>query len=246
MEDAKQQHVLESALSNIIRPLLNVVLDKERTAGQVVTADHLSSIVKQMLDPPDAVSATHSEGLRVELLQLATLLIRKCTLGLTAFRKELIKFGWNHLKREDTLPKNEAFVNVAHFLAAYQAPEKIILQVFVALLRTCAAENRAYVRQALNVLTPALPKRLPQAREGKHPQQHRPPLMSTSHALRSAGLVVASRHGMLRLTASLSFDSPSHARPCRASTSSPSGSGTRRRSWWRRATACRTSRTFCT
>lgn len=164
MASVAQQHVLESALSNIVRPLLNVILEKERTAPQVVTAEHLSSIVRQMLDPPDAVSATHSEGLRVELLQLATLLIRKCTAGLTAFRKELIKFGWNHLKREDTLPKNEAFVNVAHFLAAYQAPEKIILQVFVALLRTCAPEHRTYVRQALNVLTPALPKRLPQAR----------------------------------------------------------------------------------
>ncbi|CAI9763537.1 unnamed protein product [Fraxinus pennsylvanica] len=54
-----------------------------------------------------------------------------------------------------------AFVNVCHFLEAYQAPEKIILQVFVALLRTCQPENKMLVKQALDILMPALPRRLP-------------------------------------------------------------------------------------
>ena len=56
----------------------------------------------------DQVSALHSDGLRVELLQLATLLVRKRTEHLTGYRKELIKFGWNHLKRDPPLPKNQA------------------------------------------------------------------------------------------------------------------------------------------
>ena len=54
-------------------------------------------------------------------------------------------------------------MNVCHFLEAYQAPEKIVLQVFVALLRACQPEAREPVRQALGALTPALPKRLPRA-----------------------------------------------------------------------------------
>lgn len=75
------------------------------------------------------VSADYDEPLRIELLQLATLLLKYLQTDLVHHRKELIKFGWNHLKREDSASKQWAFVNVCHFLEAYQAPEKIILQV---------------------------------------------------------------------------------------------------------------------
>ena len=64
----------------------------------------------------------------MELLQLATLLIRRAPQQLVQHRKELIKFGWNHLKRDDSAAKYYAFLNVCHFLDAYQAPEKIVLQ----------------------------------------------------------------------------------------------------------------------
>lgn len=75
------------------------------------------------------VSAEYDEPLRIELLQLATLLLKFLPNDLVHHRKELIKFGWNHLKREESASKQWAFVNVCHFLEAYQAPEKIILQV---------------------------------------------------------------------------------------------------------------------
>jgi hypothetical protein len=67
--------------------------------------------------------------MKTELLQLATLLIRRAPQQLVQHRKELIKFGWNHLKRDDSAAKYYAFLNVCHFLEAYQAPEKIVLQV---------------------------------------------------------------------------------------------------------------------
>ena len=102
--------------------------------------------------------------MRIQLLRLGTLLIRNLPDELVSHRKELIKFGWNHLKSEDSGAKQWAFVNVCHFLEAYQAPEKIVLQVFVALLRACQPEAKELVRQALGALTPALPKRLPQWR----------------------------------------------------------------------------------
>lgn len=65
----------------------------------------------------------------MELLQLATLLMRNLPSIMANHRKELIKFGWNHLKREDSSNKYHAFLNVCYFLEAYQAPEKIVLQV---------------------------------------------------------------------------------------------------------------------
>jgi hypothetical protein len=123
--------------------------------------------MKDLLDQPDEVSrrpalstARYDEPLSAELLQLATLLVQYMPTELGRYRKELIKFGWNHLKREDSVAKQWAFVNVSRFFEAYQAPDKIILQVYVALLRTCQPEGRHLVRQALDILTPALPKRL--------------------------------------------------------------------------------------
>lgn len=128
---------------------------------EVVDPNIIKTIVEKLLDPPEEVSAEYDEPLRIELLQLATLLLKYLQNDLVHHRKELIKFGWNHLKREDSASKQWAFVNVCHFLDAYQAPEKIILQVFVALLRTCQPENKMLVKQALDILMPALPKRLP-------------------------------------------------------------------------------------
>jgi hypothetical protein len=43
-------------------------------------------------------------------------------------RKELIKFAWNHLKSDDSLAKQWAYVNVCRFIAVYETPPKIILQ----------------------------------------------------------------------------------------------------------------------
>ncbi|XP_022741614.1 transformation/transcription domain-associated protein-like isoform X2 [Durio zibethinus] len=127
----------------------------------VVDPGIIKTIVDKLLDPPEEVSAEYDEPLRIELLQLATLLLKYLQIDLVHHRKELIKFGWNHLKREDSASKQWAFVNVCHFLEAYQAPEKIILQVFVALLRTYQPENKMLVKQALDILMPALPRRLP-------------------------------------------------------------------------------------
>ncbi|CAL5373324.1 unnamed protein product [Camellia sinensis] len=128
---------------------------------EVVDTAIIKTIVEKLLDPPEEVSADYDEPMRIELLQLATLLVKYLQSDLVHHRKELIKFGWNHLKREDSASKQWAFVNVCHFLEAYQAPEKIILQVFVALLRTCQPENKMLVKQALDILMPALPRRLP-------------------------------------------------------------------------------------
>ncbi|OWM88959.1 hypothetical protein CDL15_Pgr020913 [Punica granatum] len=145
----------------LILPMLAHAFQNGQT-WEVIDAGIIKTIVEKLLDPPEEVSAEYDEPLRIELLQLATLLLKYLQTDLVQHRKELIKFGWNHLKREDSASKQWAFVNVCHFLEAYQAPEKIILQVFVALLRTCQPENKMLVKQALDILMPALPRRLPQ------------------------------------------------------------------------------------
>ena len=57
---------------------------------------------------------------------------------------------------------------MCHFLSAFQAPEKIILQVYVALLRNFQAEGKHLVREALDILTPALPARLQESGQARY------------------------------------------------------------------------------
>uniref|UniRef100_A0A7I4F837 Non-specific serine/threonine protein kinase n=1 Tax=Physcomitrium patens TaxID=3218 RepID=A0A7I4F837_PHYPA len=154
------QDVLVVAMQMLILPMLTHSFQQNQ-CWDVVDATIIKTIIEKLLDPPEEVSADYDESLRIELLQLATLLLKHLPSDLVHHRKELIKFGWNHLKREESASKQWAFVNVCQFLEAYQAPEKIILQVFVALLRTCQPEHRVLVKQALDILMPALPRRLP-------------------------------------------------------------------------------------
>ncbi|GLJ07095.1 hypothetical protein SUGI_0058030 [Cryptomeria japonica] len=158
-KELTQDHLVV-AMQMLILPMLAHAFQNGQS-WDVVDSSIIKTIVEKLLDPPEEVSAEYDEPLRIELLQLATLLLKHLPNDLVHHRKELIKFGWNHLKREDSASRQWAFVNVCHFLEAYQAPEKIILQVFVALLRTCQPENKVLVKQALDILMPALPRRLP-------------------------------------------------------------------------------------
>ena len=74
-------------------------------------------------------AATYGEELKMGLLQLAGALIRTAAPQLQEHRKELLSFGWNHLKRDGSSCKYYAFLAVARFLVAFHAPEKITLQV---------------------------------------------------------------------------------------------------------------------
>jgi len=173
--DADPQ-VLVCALQVLVIPMLQKVLVGCQDSSEAMDAaqasldeDLIDSFVSDVLDPADEDDKTiYSETLRVQLLQLSTLLIRNLPEDLVKHRKELIKFGWNHLKRDESSSKQWAFVNVSYFLQAYQAPEKIILQVFVALLRACQPEQAELVTEALDALTPALPIRLSQG-DHKYP-----------------------------------------------------------------------------
>ena len=74
------------------------------------------------------LTGAYGDSMNIEMLKLASLLIKRAPEQLVNIRKELIRFGWNHLKRDDSAAKYYAFLNVCHFLEAYQAPEKIVLQ----------------------------------------------------------------------------------------------------------------------
>ncbi|KAJ3211873.1 hypothetical protein HDU67_004198 [Dinochytrium kinnereticum] len=101
------------------------------------------------------------DSFKVELLQLTTLLVRFAPSVINELRKEVIKFAWNHLlKVEDITCKQAAYVLLARFIEQFDTPSKIVIQIFVALLRAHQLEGRMLVKQALDILIPVLPRRI--------------------------------------------------------------------------------------
>jgi hypothetical protein len=139
------------------------IMEAGLESTRVVDSDMLALFMRSALDTANRQTRHYSEALRVELLKLTTVLIEHLGQELVEHRKDLIKFAWNHLKSDDSLSKQWAYVNVCRFVATYETPPKIILQVYVALLRTFQPEARELVKVALDILIPALPKRLPMA-----------------------------------------------------------------------------------
>lgn len=160
-----QEHKVR-ALRILIIPLLSSSFSKYE-GPQILDQRIIGSIIFEIFDPrPGDV---YEEALNIELLQFATLLVKYMSVELVDHRKELIKFAWSHLRSEDTTTRQCAYVLVCRFIEAYDTPPKIILQVYIALLRAFQPEARNLVKQALDILLQALQKRLPTGSDAKFP-----------------------------------------------------------------------------
>ncbi|KAJ2158406.1 transcription-associated protein 1 [Coemansia sp. RSA 552] len=105
-------------------------------------------------------------SVRLELVQLTSILMRHASGAVADLRKDIIKFGWQFIRNDDIMIKNAAYVLVAQFIAAFDTPAKIILQAYSTLLKAHHVESRFLVRQALDILLPVLPVRLGQGAGG--------------------------------------------------------------------------------
>ncbi|RHY58145.1 hypothetical protein DYB30_004780, partial [Aphanomyces astaci] len=149
------------AIQLLIMPLLNTSFEDPHTNNaDVMDPEAVMMMLREILASKDYPQDSY-QALRIELLKLGTLLIQHMSRYVTDHRKEVIKFAWNHLKAPDLTSKLWAYVNVCRFISVYDTPPKIVLQVYVALLRTYEMDSRFLVRKAFDILLPALPTRLP-------------------------------------------------------------------------------------
>lgn len=149
------------AIQLLIMPVLTTSFEDPAINNvDVMDPDTVMWMLREILASKDYPSDT-MQSLRIELLKLGTLLIQHMSKYVTDHRKEVIKFAWNHLKAPDLTSKLWAYVNVCRFISVYDTPPKIVLQVYVALLRTHDMDSRFLVRKAFDILLPALPSRLP-------------------------------------------------------------------------------------
>lgn len=110
-----------------------------------------------------------SDILRVEVLQMSTVLLQNHANLVAEVRKDVIKFAWNYIKLDDMTTKNAAYVFICYFVAAYDTPAKMAAQIYFALLRTSQPEARFLVKQALDALAPVLTKRIPSGPDARAP-----------------------------------------------------------------------------
>ncbi|KAF2455722.1 hypothetical protein BDY21DRAFT_71272 [Lineolata rhizophorae] len=112
------------------------------------------------VDPTEYTGQLGVDHSRMELLQLTALLLKYHSTLIADSRKDIIKFGWNYIKLEDIINKHAAYVVTGYFIAQYDTPSKIAMQVYTAMLRAHQNEGRALVMQALELLAPILQKRI--------------------------------------------------------------------------------------
>ncbi|CAB4253773.1 histone acetyltransferase TRA1 [Maudiozyma barnettii] len=99
------------------------------------------------------------DGFRFELLQLSSIFMKWKPTALDEYKKDFIKFNWHFIKLEDTLLKQAAYLVTSFIIKEYDFPLNVVVQIFVALLRSPQTEARFLVSQSLDMLAPVIHKK---------------------------------------------------------------------------------------
>jgi len=131
---------------------------RELTKADVFESLMISKFIREVLFK-DGSPANHGDRLRVEFLRLSMLLLEYAPTAIECHRKEVIKFSWVLLKSDDLNCKNWAYLTLCRFVAAFETPANIVMQIYVALLRAYQHESREIVKASVAILVPSLQER---------------------------------------------------------------------------------------
>lgn len=104
--------------------------------------------------------AVFGSKLTCELLRVVIILLERMEEQIIDYRKDLLKYIWGILKADNSNTKYIGYLAVSKFVAAFETPPKVILQVYRSLLRSHSSVEKENVRAAMGVLLPTLPARL--------------------------------------------------------------------------------------
>ncbi len=144
--------------TDVMRSSLNV--ERRFMDKSIVEAIHTKLWKPQLADPSEDNGQPGVDHSRLELLQMSALLLKYHHTLVSEARKDIIKFGWSYIRLDDTINKHAAYVLIAYFIAQFETPQKIAIQIYIALLKAHQHEGRALVTQALDLIAPVLPKRV--------------------------------------------------------------------------------------
>ncbi|KAI4255023.1 MAG: hypothetical protein LQ352_002768 [Teloschistes flavicans] len=175
---SSSQQTKTFAFRNLVNPILamDVMRSSKASPGErsftdktFVEAVHNKLWRPQLVDISDDNSQPGVDHSRLELLQMSAFLLKHHHNLVSEGRKDIIKFGWSYIRLEDTINKHAAYVLIGFFIARFETPVKIAIQIYVALLKAHQNEGKALVIQALDLIAPVLPKRLTGPGDSKFP-----------------------------------------------------------------------------
>ncbi len=73
--------------------------------------------------------------------------------------KDIMKFGWTHIRLEDVINKHAAYVVTGYCIAHYETPANIVQRVYLSLLKTNQNAGQALVTQALELIATTFPNK---------------------------------------------------------------------------------------
>lgn len=142
----------------VVFPLLEANLH-EGESQLLADADAVKTFVEAALIQNGRPVAC-GDRLRVELLKMTNLLVSKVPQHMKPFHKDIIKICWTLLKMEDSICKSWAYVVACRLISTFETTPKAFFQVFSALLRSHHQEDKDLVRCALDIIIPAIAKKL--------------------------------------------------------------------------------------
>ncbi|KAI0213609.1 Transformation/transcription domain-associated protein [Lamellibrachia satsuma] len=164
------QHILIPSFANSFEKG-----EGERLIGGIPAPDQdstdnvISVFINRVIDPDNPFGT--SDAVRILLLQFSSLLVEQASAHIhdAANKKQgnklrrLMTFAWPCLLAKscvDPATKYHGHLLLSHIIAKFAIHKRIVLQVFHSLLKAHAVEARTVVRQALEILTPAMPGRM--------------------------------------------------------------------------------------
>lgn len=172
------QELKAKALQYVLIPMFQVSFERGEGDGliggppspeQDSNENVISVFVCKVVDPDNPFGT--SDAVRILLLQFSALLVEHASQHIhdAANKRQGIKlrrlmtFAWPCLLPKqcvDPSTKYHGHLLLAHIIAKFAIHKRIVLQVFHSLLKAHAVEARGVVRQALDILTPAMPARM--------------------------------------------------------------------------------------
>lgn len=96
----------------------------------------------------------------IRLLEMSILLVQNASSKIVDMRKNVIKFGWRYITVDDAVSKMSAYVQINYFVKVFDTLPKIVIQIYLALLKMTYQDARSLVQQALDILASVIVQRV--------------------------------------------------------------------------------------
>ena len=145
--------MLTSETMSDIDKVENDTNDESRLINKDVLRKFILEVMYQ-----DGSPISCGSRLSIELLRLLNHFVDSNTADVEPFQNDIVQYCWGMLKSENMTCRCWSYVVICRIMSIFDAPSKLVRRVYFSLLRV--QEERRLVRAALDLLVPALCKRL--------------------------------------------------------------------------------------